>query len=374
MSLKNEIQKLLKKSKVDFVALESDEFEDLYDLFRRIVPDRCLNYDAECVDDIQHYSGILEDHANITGGEFSPSGVQVSGDAQDVVVEFTHENKTHRLKIALAGSDYVDPSFYTELNAFCKKALPGSFVMLPTRDQSIACVYLPKKLVKTIEKKYLRASSTDALAEYLINGGDVYQIVWHEVPFNIRNGFTREGESIATAIVKNSAPPVNSYTPSNAEVALETLREEGNVNVRLQNKVGQTPYRLASEKAAAHPELHKILEEKADSISFDEFAEIVEENSGLTATLVAVFNAAQEYLQDMFFNKNHYGSHLQFSPNKDFILGEDTFALLCFSDGFDLHVQTPGEKGGAIVGEFQPDELEKIVGLIRKYCSGELWN
>ena len=126
-------------------------------------------------------------------------------------------------------------------------------------------MYLPKKFAKFIEKKYLRASSTDAIVEFLINGGDPYSLDWSDIPFSVANGFTTEGESAVTAVIKADFKEGTGMHSRSGIV--ECLQEAGGVNIMLQNQHGESPLQLAMDLHQTNSYLISLISQKTKTVS-----------------------------------------------------------------------------------------------------------
>ena len=381
MTLSADIKRMLDKAKVPYGQVE-EESHELFPLLQQLLPSRCITFDAECIDSPGEYALLLEDLVALTDGDIQPTAIDIRG-AMDGTVEVSMRLDRTRETFGFpqGTSDYVASEFFDRLNELlARKRRQGRFLTLPTTDQSIACAYLPKALVDLLRKKRLdvqQAATADAIVTYLIEGGDPYSMDWDDTPFDALNGFTRDGETVVTAIMKARLPDENTiYTSGSSSTygILESLRETSPIYIAAQNRCGETPLALYHQQGRNDHGLLGVIEERSETVRFDELCSLYQFASMVRrqAALRSVVEAAEAALRHMYFNRNLYHA-LQFAHRPDFVVGEDSASLAFDGECYELHIQRPGLQGARVLRQYRQDQAVEVAEIIRRYCGGELW-
>lgn len=381
MNLAAQISTILKKDSIAFKAMPtSSATYNLLRIFSELTPERLVHYDLECIDTIDYYNQIISEYAQATSGEFTPSNINTTGKQEEgILIEFQHDKKIIKLKIEQNGSSWVTQSFLDQFKKFCTRNLHGNFLSLPTGDQTFACVYLPKKTITKIEKNILIAHSTDSLVVHIANGGEIRSIKWDEIPYEIISGYTKTGESIATALIKSNIHNIDYYPGLPLSMAiLDGLRNGSPVNLSQQNTFGETALQLARQ----NPDWNSLIEWFPDheTVETETFNELLtnQTSTRFRPGILTIFNALKNELKNMFFNRLPT-LELEFSKIENYYYDEDSVTLEYKYNpkGFHyytLFIQTKGAHGGTINKIFDINEADQIIDLIKKYCNNELWS
>ncbi|GGP59255.1 hypothetical protein [Shewanella saliphila] len=380
MDLLTRIKNLLKKQNINFETnlgdLESSN--DLFQIFESLTPDRFLHYDPECIDGIESYINVFKQHGDVTLGEFKPSNIFVTGSIDTTVtLQFEYRERKKKFNIFQDGSSWVTDSFYDKLNNYIQKELQSKYLILPTNDQTMAVVYLPKKAANTINKHYMGMSSADDIVAFLVKGGLIEHINWEHTAPDAYNGYTSEGETIATAILKAKLPEGTPYPPNpRIDGMFEMFTETTPVNVHLQNKKGETPYRLALTGDSVF--LKKSLGEiSQDCISFSKL--LSRELLSINPAILKVIEPMKDSLQRAKFHSHSGFCSVLFSLEDNFIISENAFSIEGRENVegvfyYEVFIQKAGNGNNTILRNFSETEIEDIQALIKQYCDNTLWH
>ncbi|GGP90193.1 hypothetical protein [Shewanella ulleungensis] len=380
MDLLKRITNLLKKHKInvetELCDLESSN--DLFQIFESITPERFLHYDPECIDGIESYKYVFMQHVDVTLGEFKPTNISVSGSMDTTVtLHFEYKDKKKKFSILQDGSSWVTDSFYDKLNNFIQKELQSKYLTLPTGDQTTAVVYLPKKVANTINKHYMGMSSADDIVAFLVKGGLVEHINWNHTAPDAYNGYTSEGETIATAILKAKLPEGTPYPPNPRKDGMfEMFTESTPVNVHLQNKKGETPYRLAltGDSVFLKQSLGKISQ---DCVSISKL--LSSEWFPINPEIFKIIEPMKDSLQRAKFHSHSGFYNVLFSLEDNFIISENAFSIEGRENAegvfyYEVFIQKAGNGNNTILKNFSETEVEDIQALIKQYCDDTLWH
>ena len=380
MDLLTRIKNLLKKHNInvetELCDLESSN--DLFQIFESITPERFLHYDPECIDGIESYKYVFMQHVDVTLGEFKPTNISVSGSMDTTVtLQFEYKDKKKKFSILQDGSSWVTDSFYDKLNNFIQKELQSKYLTLPTSDQMTAVVYFPKKVANTINKHYMGMSSADDIVAFLVKGGLIEHINWDHTAPDAYNGYTSEGETIATAILKAKLPAGTPYPPNpRIDGMFEMFTESTPVNVHLQNKKGETPYRLAltGDSVFLKQSLGKTSQ---DCISFSKA--LSRELLSINPEILKIIEPMKDSLQRAKFHSHSSFYSVLFSLEDNFIISENSFSIegRKNTEGvfyYEVFIQKAGNGNNTILKNFSETEVEDIQALIKQYCDNTLWH
>ncbi|WP_226661188.1 hypothetical protein [Microbulbifer aggregans] len=385
MSLSNQIERTLKKNKISFTGSFRDISTEsgLLEILKNVIPERTLEIDGECIDSPECYIDVLESHAAITRGEFNPNNITAEGEiGSTIVLSFDDADKKHKLKIEQNGSPWISEGFYEAINRYLDKSRKSSYLDLPTTDQGIAVVYLPKKVAKSITKQYMGPRATDEVINFIQQGGCPSKINWRYTSTKVIDGYSSSGETIATALLKSDLPDypgVYSSGYSYVEGVFETFTESTPVNMLLQNSSGETPYKLSRNHKSNGLKKHLEFICHAKTISLEDALTPGMGCFDFDVALQAVIEKTKPQLESMHFDEDAYGAYLAFSPQEDFIRGENQAILSLNRDNegnihsYKLFIQEAGSPGKTIFEEFPLDETDSIAELLSKFCKGELW-
>ena len=201
MSFGKDVTAILKKAGIAYTPLHKDQLNshNLNAIFQHLTPGRICEFDPECIGVSEHYMDILDQFAEATGGEFSPENTRTTGSLnKTMTVEFEHQGKAFKFKFEQQG-DWVADGFYEQLNKFCKKNLTGNFLSLFSEIST--SVYLPHKVITQVEKKTKHFSTTDEFLSAILGGADPHAI-GAQASFDVLHGYTRDGETMTTALCK----------------------------------------------------------------------------------------------------------------------------------------------------------------------------
>jgi hypothetical protein len=348
---------------------------DLADIFRELLPDKTLAIDPDVIDELSVYGDLLDRIASATGGEFLPENIKVSpGRGDRCVVQFSERGINRKLNFSHASGSYLDVSFLEGVQKYCAKNLSGSFVWF-SGSELIDLVYLPKKAFRRFEREITSKSSPDVLADLILTSS-VHSIGWEGIPIEVINGYTKEGETIVTSLIKASFAEVpGEYGCTRREYALGAISGWG-PNFHLQNAHGETPIQLARERGWEHliPDLSVL---KTKPITYDDLLQrrALKWISLYKFGLETAFERLGHRLEGMYFDANLCSREFHMSRHSDFVRGEDALyiyerhrsgAPVCFY----AFSQKTGSGGWSISKEVSLDAVDELCDLINGYCDG----
>jgi len=386
MSLTSQIKKILKKNDVKFIdAFKDVENEsDLLEIFSKTIPERVLHYDSECIDSPESYIGVLEEHAEITLGEFQPKNSKVTGDLDSSInLSFNIDGKLKKFRIEQNSSSWMTESFYDRLRSFSKRELGSDYLELPTTDQSTAVVYLPKKVASQLERKCIGMKTTDQVIEYIKNRGCPSTINWNYTSQDVVDGLSSDGETIATAILKAELPEHIGFYSSGytfVEGVFEEFGESTPVSLISQNKYGETPYDISRNHSSNFIQQYLDYVCQSETISLGEVLSPNLSCFELNDFIKDAISNIHPLLESMNFDKSAYGNCLSFSPEKNFIRGKNQATLLLNRNregkltSFKLFIQQSGDIKRTLCKNYQLDEVKSVSNMLSQYCTGDLWN
>lgn len=350
---------------------------DLADIFRELLPDKTVAIDPDVIDELSVYGDLLDRIASATGGEFSPENIKVSAGRGDrCVIEFSESGISRKFNFSHASGSYLDVSFLEGVQKYCTKNLSGSFVWF-SGPELIDLAYLPKKAFRRFEREITSKSSTDVLAGLILTSS-VHSIGWEGIPIEVINGYTKEGETIVTSLIKASFAEVpGEYGCTRREYALEAISGRG-PNFHLQNAYGETPIQLARERGWDHliPVL-SVLETKP--ITYDDllqkqgpgsvFPEVYRYRFGLATA----FERLGHRLSGMYFDESLSASEFHMSRHSEFVRGEDALYIYVQNRSgmpvcFYAFSQKTGSGGWSVSKEVPLDAVDELCDLINRYC------
>ena len=350
---------------------------DLADIFRELLPDKTVTIDPDVIDELSVYGDLLDRIASATDGEFLPENIKVSAGRGDrCVVQFSEGGINRKLSFSHASGSYLDVSFLEGVQKYCAKNFSGSFVWF-SGPELIDLTYLPKKAFRRFEREITSKSSTDVLAGLILTSS-VHSIGWEGIPIEVINGYTKEGETIVTSLIKASFAEVpGEYGCTKREFVLGAICGRG-PNFHLQNAHGETPIQLARERGWDHLISYlSVLEAKP--ITYASLLEMQAPKSLLSDYylyrfgLGIAFDRLGHELKEMYFDGNLNAREFHMSRHRDFVRGEDTLYIyerhrsgvpVCFY----AFSQKAGSGGWSVSKEVSLDAVDELCDLINRYC------
>lgn len=407
VNLSKKIADILKKEKVKVQKLskKTEEKDEPLSTFNELLPDNVFIYDGKCINDKDDYETLLLSYAACTEGEFQPKNINIGGEREKTIeVSFsTDSGNDYKFKIKQNGSRWVDESFTKKINAFCKKNYSGLFYDISNEDLA-AVVYLPKKAVSKLEKALYSIKDTDALVEYVIACEAVVDpLVWSRVPWDIFYGYTKDGESFGTALLKAVLPKskLKKYAPLKLEanpidadvkyksMLFEYLSNFNSINFFLQNKKGESLQKLANdlynnengELLYSTIKCYNLGEEK----DYSYFLEHQSEDRQfavyrLMPELLDIFRRVEHKLTNMVFSVHCAQTGLCFTYKDKFSFENESFNIFLNFDGdnnaigYEVFSQKTGVIGATLLKLFTLDQKDDLIELITKYCDQKLWD
>ncbi len=349
----------------------------IVEIFRELIPANVASLDPDVIDEPQDYEVLLARLAAISNGDLAPESVQIkAGRTGKLTLSFTQQQETYALKFTHEGGTYIDQSFLDALHKHCRKKLPGTF-LFTSEAESIQAVYLPLKAFKRVNNELLSTQSTDALAT-LIQAGNVFSIGWDNIPYDVVEGFTRDGETLITALIKAPfAEKPGSWGATRRIEILEGL--QGMVNVFRANAHGETPRDIALAKGWDHlvPELSGWPVKTVPVTTIRERAG--KGHACFEDDLKEAFERLDEkgLFESIHFDPNNPFQHLHISHRPDFIYGEDTLLVSRYRFGgavvgYDVFSQKRGENGWSLSRFVPLGDVDQLCEVIERYCTHSL--
>lgn len=374
MKTLEQVTDILRKSKAfsGRVPASAKDAASLVEIFRALIPANVASLQPDMIDGVENYEWLLAQLAAISNGELAPDDVQIKASRNGKLsLTFTQQAVTHTLKFEHAHGNYIDQRFLDALQTHCKKKLPGTFLFFADAE-TIEAVYLPVKAFKRVHKEILSQQSTDALAAQ-VQAGSAFGIRWESIAHEVVNGLTKEGETVATALLKAKFPEtLNSWGVPRRQGILEML--QGMVNVFRENAHGETPTDIAQAKGWDHllPELAGRTLKTVPVTTLRDGS--LHEHYHYTDDFKAVFDRldAKGVLDALHFDVTHAFLRIHLAVQANFTEGENDLCITRYrygeSDiGYDVFSQKRGANGWSI-SQFVPQgDVDQLCELVERY-------
>ncbi|WP_070888310.1 hypothetical protein [Pseudomonas argentinensis] len=354
------------------VPSKAREKASLAEILRELLPANTESLQPDIIDEPASYEGLLARLAVISNGELSPSDIQINvGRNEKLSLTFTQRQEAYSLHFKHESGTYIDERFFDALQKHCKKKLAGNFLYFAGAD-SINVVYVPKKAFKRINAEMLSQHSTDALAT-LVQMGDPYAIPWEAIAPEILEGLTKEGETLATALMKANFPEtLNEYGCPRRQGILEAL--QGMVNVHRENAHGETPSDIAKQKGWDH-----LLKEMDYGIVKTQPIAAIREREKSDYSYQGDLKFAFERLdkaglfESIYFDPDAPYQKLHISKTPDFTYGDGTLLISRYRYGgeyigYQVFSQRRGADGWSVSLFVPAGNVDQLCELIERYC------
>jgi hypothetical protein len=208
MSAMTKIIKLLEPISDVEAGEDIAEADSVFDIVNEMLPKNTLMFDSEIIAQQDAYIPLIMDYASITDEEWQPSSIQVSGDIDGTIqISLISNDKTTTWNFEQNGSDYVSEQFLDKISSFSSRNLPGTFVRLPTTDQLISVVYLPKAVAKRFKDIASKTLTIDIACNAIKNNNqDLLSKSWFDNGLHKTNGILEardaEGDTLYTSSIK----------------------------------------------------------------------------------------------------------------------------------------------------------------------------
>lgn len=360
------IAAILKKAGIAFQPLPKDwDGSHLGQIFHHMVPERICELDPKCIAEAADYVGVLQEFAQATQGEFAPESARAEGSVGGkVVLEFLHAGQAIRFKFTQEGR-WVADDFYEQLRKFCKKHLSGSY--LSVGSDLATEVYLPHKVVAQIQKKTRTFDSVEALVQFVVEGASQSDLIkaGEGLPWQLKAGYTRDGDSLLTALLKSEADTDRCLS------AYELLEAPA-----LPSRHGESPLELAQRLRGVDLRGEYGGEAKATL----GYAEIREKWSqrlwhSYLPEYMRIVDALEADLASMRFSEagNLYGIAMCHAPLLDCGSEVAQVHYYEYNGAYTLNLLTQGPGGGALHLQLPLDQVDTVIDLLRRYCRRTLW-
>jgi len=379
MSYAKKIVKILRKNKIEFTEPSADILvsDNLLDVFIAVLPNRTHYFDPKCIGEKEVYTDILCALAECTNGEFLPENVVVTGTKEDIIsLSFVFNEKKKTLKIEQNDSRWFSDSFVYRLKNFTQRNLPGRFLDIP--GDLATFVYLPKAVATKIHKAIFTFHTSDLLAEALETIETietVYTIDFYGIPNKVQAGYTTQGETIMTHLIKNLAGKNNEL------LILLIWRlydiDGSGISYFSQNQHGEAPYELLRDKGLLERvnEIYYIQK----TTPYHEYRENrMDGPVCLFEHIKPIVNALDSELKNMRIpdklTYNFECSHLT-----EYYAGQSSLTITTWTEpgqghiGFHILINKGRKISDIINKRFKLDEVNLVIDLVRKYINHELW-
>jgi hypothetical protein len=370
------LQKLLAKHSVSYERSNvSGEEGDVFRVLATLIPKRIAVFDRECIDSDGDYAAVLECFGRATCGDFVPTEIVVERSMARLVLSFTNQGGRQSFAFASSDSDYVAETFFDNFFSYCRKALPGGFVSVPTSDQSCAYAYLPWKAIAEFQKLFPSVDTPDNVLRYLGDGGSLESVRWDELAVEIVEGHTQAGETIVTAILKEHLNGNPQFSKARTIAMLECFDALGGPSPIVPNRSGETPYRLAKTNSLDFligyiPHVQSA--EPVDLVELEKYLQEARVNEHIVKLIMTLGDALHGLR--IVRSRLNFGE-LLLTHNDSYIDGEDTLMVTCLGGwiGFKAQFTAPGAKGGHARRNYEIGELDALVGDVRRFCTRQFW-
>lgn len=359
------IAAILKKAGIAFQPLPRDwDGSHLGQIFHHMVPERICESDPKCISEAADYVGVLQELAQVTQGEFVPENLRAEGSVGGkVVLEFMHGGKANRFKFTQEGR-WVADDFYEQLRKFCKKHLSGSYLSVGT-DWATE-VYLPHKVIAQIQKKTRTFDSVEALVQFVVEGASQSDMftAWESLPWQLKAGYTRDGDSLMTALLKSEADTDRCLS------AYETHETP-----LLPSRYGESPLELAQRLRGVNP--RNLIGEPSATLGYAEIRQKWSQRlwHSYRPEYMRIVDALEAELSSMRFSEsgNLYGIAMCHAPLLDCGTEVAQVHYYEYNGAYTLDLLTLGPGGGALHLQVPLDQVDTVIDLLRRYCRRTLW-
>lgn len=359
------IAAILKRAGIAFRPLPQDwDSSHLGQIFHHMVPDRICEFDPKSITEVDDYVGVLQELAQVTQGEFVPESLRAEERVGDkVVLEFLHAGKAIRFQFTQEGR-WVADSFYEQLRKFCKKHLSGSYLSVGT-DWATE-VYLPHKVIAQIQKKTRTFDSVEALVQFVVEGASQSDMftAWERLPWQLKAGYTRDGDSLMTALLKSEADTDRCLS------AYETHETP-----LLPSRYGESPLELAQRLRGVNPRV--LIGEPSATLGYAEIRQKWSQRlwHSYLPEYLRIVDALEADLSSMRFSEagNLYGIAMCHAPLLDCGSEVAQVHYYEYNGAYTLNLLTQGPGGGALHLQLPCDQVDTVIDLLRRYCRRTLW-
>lgn len=359
------IAAILKKAGIAFQPLPREwDGSHLGQIFHHMVPERICEFDPKCISEAADYVGVLQELVQVTQGEFVPENLRAEGSVGGkVVLEFMHGGKAIRFKFTQEGR-WVADDFYEELRKFCRKHLSGSYLSVGT-DWATE-VYLPHKVIAQIQKKTRTFDSVEALVQFVVEGASQSDMftAWESLPWQLKAGYTRDGDSLMTALLKSEADTDRCLS------AYETHETP-----LLPSRYGESPLELAQRLRGVNP--RNLIGEPSATLGYAEIRQKWSQRlwHSYRPEYMRIVDALEVELSSMRFSEsgNLYGIAMCHAPLLDCGTEVAQVHYYEYNGAYTLDLLTLGPGGGALHLQVPLDQVDTVIDLLRRYCRRTLW-
>jgi hypothetical protein len=274
-----------------------------------------------------------------------------------------HAGKTIRFQFTQEGR-WVADDFYEQLHKFCKKHLSGSY--LSVGDDWATEVYLPHKVIAQIQKKTRTFDSVEALVQFVADGAshsDMFT-AWERLPWQLKAGYTRDGESLMTALLKSEADTDRCLS------AYETHETP-----LLPSRYGESPLELAQRLRGVNP--RNLTGEPSATLGYAEIRQKWSQRlwHSYLPQYMRIVDALEAELLSMRFSEsgNLYGIAMCHATLLDCGAEVAQVHYHEYNAAYTLNLLTLGPGGGALYLQLPLDQVETVIDLLRRYCRRTLW-
>ncbi|BEU95956.1 hypothetical protein ACDW_16610 [Acidovorax sp. DW039] len=356
---------ILKKAGITFRPLPKDWGNShLGQIFHHMIPERICEFDPKCIAEAANYVGVLQAFAQATQGEFVPESLRAEGSVGGkVVLEFMHAGKAIRFKFTQQGR-WVADDFYEQLRKFCRKHLSGSYLSVGT-DWAME-VYLPHKVIAQIQKKTRTFDSVEAVVQFVVEGASPSDMftAWESLPWQLKAGYTRDGDSLMTALLKSEADTDRCLS------AYETHETP-----LLPSRYGESPLELAQRLRGVNP--RHLIGEPSATLGYAEIRQKWSQRlwHSYRPEYMRIVDALEADLSSMRFSEsgNLYGIVMCHAPLLDCGTEVAEVHYHEYNPAYTLNLLTLGPGGGALYLQLPLDQVETVIDLLRRYCRRTLW-
>lgn len=360
------IAAIFKKAGIAFQPLPKDwDGSHLGQIFHHMVPERICEFDPKCIAEAADYVGVLQEFAQATQGEFAPESPRAEGSVGGkMVLEFLYAGQANRFKFTQEGR-WVADGFYEQLRKFCKKHLSGSY--LSVGSDWATEVYLPHKVIAQIQKKTRTFDSVEALVQFVVEGASESDLisVGESLPWQLKAGYTRDGESLLTALLKSEADTVRCLSAHGLLGAPELPSRHGESPLELAQRLRgadlRGEYGGRSAPTLGYAEIREKWSQRLWHSHLPEYMRIVD--------------ALEADLASMRFSEadNLYGIAMCHAPVLDCWAEAAQVHYYEYNGAYTLDLITLGPGGGALHLQVPLDQVDTVIDLLRRYCRRTLW-
>ena len=360
------IAAILKKAGIAFRSLPKDwDSSHLGQIFHHMVPERICEFDPKCIAEAGDYVGVLQEFAQATQGEFAPGSSRAEGSVGGkMVLEFLHGGQAVRFKFEQEGR-WVAEDFYVQLRKFCKKHLSGSYLSVGT--DLATDVYLPHKVIAQIQKKTRSFDSVEALVQFVVEGASQSDLIkaGEGLSWQLKAGYTRDGESLLTALLKSGADTDRCLSAHGLLAAPELPSRHGESPLELAQRLRgvdlRGEYGGVCKATLGYAEIREKWSQRLWHSHLPEYMRIID--------------ALEADLASMSFSEadNLYGIAMCHAPLLDRWSEAAQVHYYEYEDAYTLSLLTLGPGGGALHLQLPRVQVDTVIDLLRRYCRRTLW-